>query len=442
MSDIIIKEHDFQEAKKGLQKFSRKKNSEISLESVKESGGFLWLGSHKVTGEELNDRLEIIQQHFIDLNKINIDVVKEFGQVYSALEALDKDYIPAILMGIKSAEKASDEAKANQVDINKTLENQKKIVATLKKFKEKLDTYEHLMDIDDLWADFVVAQKELNNANDIISEIQNIAINNKKAIGVLDTFKNKIEKYKHICDVDTLWDDVVTAKKSLDNVTTSVNSIISDVGINKKSISELFAFKEDIENNQYITGLEKLYEETKDIQNLLSSAVENIDSLITNLEKQSENISVLQSFKKGIDKITHIKDVDDIWNDMQSIEKKIQNINEDIKSMLKKITENQSAIKEIFEFKATLETYKHLRDIDDIWDDLRSAETKLDTANGKISSLETELSNTKETITELTQEYADKEVGFKKNLKMSYLIAGTSLAITIVEFILILTKVI
>ena len=61
MSDLVIKTHDFEVAKKGLKEFSQKKSEELELNTVRTDGGFLGLGDHKVTGSELNNRLSTIQ---------------------------------------------------------------------------------------------------------------------------------------------------------------------------------------------------------------------------------------------------------------------------------------------------------------------------------------------------------------------------------------------
>lgn len=105
MGELVIQTHSFELAKRGLKEFSQKAAEEIKIDSVDICGGFLGLGDHKVTGYEFNKRLGVIQQHLIDLNATNNRTIKEFGQVYSALEALDKDYIQAILVSIKATEK-------------------------------------------------------------------------------------------------------------------------------------------------------------------------------------------------------------------------------------------------------------------------------------------------------------------------------------------------
>lgn len=153
MNELVIKTHDFEQAKRGLKEFSQKNSDELNIDTVRTEGGFLGLGEHKVTGDELNSRLLTIQQHLIYLNTVNDQTIKEFGQVYSALEALDKDYIQAILISIKATETTSERIQTTQEQIKKIVDDQKKTLEVLKKFKQKLDGYAHLEDIDKIWSD-------------------------------------------------------------------------------------------------------------------------------------------------------------------------------------------------------------------------------------------------------------------------------------------------
>ena len=79
MTDIVIKRHSFDLAQKRLKEFSEKTEAQLEIDRVRTSGGFLGLGDHKVTGDELNKRLKTIQSHFITVNETNNNVIKEFG---------------------------------------------------------------------------------------------------------------------------------------------------------------------------------------------------------------------------------------------------------------------------------------------------------------------------------------------------------------------------
>ena len=127
MGELTIKEHDFKNAIRRIKEFSQSSEEEMSLPTVETDGGFLWLGDHKVTGEEFNDRLAIIQELFIEVNDGLIRTGREFGEVYNALQALDKDYIQAILISMKAIEKTSERIEKTQGDIKNIVKDQKTV---------------------------------------------------------------------------------------------------------------------------------------------------------------------------------------------------------------------------------------------------------------------------------------------------------------------------
>lgn len=198
MNELVIKTHDFEQAKRGLKEFSQKEADELELDTVKTDGGFLGLGNHKVTGYELNDRLSTIQQHLIDLNTTDNKIIKEFGQVYSALEALDKDYIQAILISIKATEKTSERIQVTQEQIKKIVDDQKKTLEVLKKFKQKLDGYAHLEDIDKIWADCQKWYNEITTLSNLIDNAMAISNANSQKVEYLENqlleLKNQSDK--------------------------------------------------------------------------------------------------------------------------------------------------------------------------------------------------------------------------------------------------------
>lgn len=164
MGGLTIQCHDFENAKKEIKNFSEQTITNFDLNRVKESKntlevfGDFCLGrgigvDHNVTGEELNALTSQIQTHLISINNTQIKLINEFGQVYLALEALDKDYIQAILISIKAIEETSQSNKNTQGQIKQIVEKQKKTLEELKKFKQRLDGYAHLKDIDNIWND-------------------------------------------------------------------------------------------------------------------------------------------------------------------------------------------------------------------------------------------------------------------------------------------------
>ena len=114
ITDLTIQTHDFEEAKNKIKAFAD--NAPTSPEFRKFStsdGPFGWF-DHRVTGTELNNFVKTLQEYLMSFNERDDEFVNEFRHVYEAFESLDRDYIQAILIAVKSAEKASQEAKDAQ----------------------------------------------------------------------------------------------------------------------------------------------------------------------------------------------------------------------------------------------------------------------------------------------------------------------------------------
>ena len=136
--ELVIKTHNFEDAKRRLKEVSEKKPEEFKIGLVKLKEKFWFLkevGEHKVTGKEFNDRIIAINQHLTNLHTKTYENNKEFGEVYNALEALDKDYIAVILTSINAIEEVS---KHMREEIDTIKEVQKKTLENFQKFKQEL----------------------------------------------------------------------------------------------------------------------------------------------------------------------------------------------------------------------------------------------------------------------------------------------------------------
>lgn len=269
MNELSIKTHDFELAKKRLKEFSQKKSYELDIDTVRTDGGFLGLGNHKVTGYELNERLSIIQKHLIDLNNTNNKTIKEFGQVYSALEALDKDYIQAILISIKATEKTSERIQTTQDQIKKIVDDQKKTLEVLKKFKQKLDSYNHLGDIDKIWIDcqkwyneiatlsnsidstMVITKANAQKAEDLekvldtsekkINDLSNQLNQQIEELEAIISFISELEQIVHLQDIDGMWDLIKLNSSQLSELEKQSDKTNRIVQTNKESTDAAIA---------------------------------------------------------------------------------------------------------------------------------------------------------------------------------------------------------
>ena len=166
--ELVIKTHNFEDAKRRLKEVSEKKPEEFKIGLVKLKEKFWFLeGDHKVTGKEFNERIIAIDQHLINLHTKTYENNKEFGEVYNALEALDKDYIAVILTSINAIEEVS---KHMREEIDTIKEVQKKTLENFQKFKQELK-----MDIDEISNESQMRHKEVSSLSKELKKTQIIS---------------------------------------------------------------------------------------------------------------------------------------------------------------------------------------------------------------------------------------------------------------------------
>lgn len=293
MGEIVIQKHSFDLAKKRLREFSEKTEAELEIDKVETDGGFLWLGDHKVTGEELNERLETIQKHLITANTTNNKVIKEFREVYNALDVLDKDYITSILANIKAIEKTSNDVRTQQ--------------ETLKQHNEKLETQQDELDMHQV-------------------EIEKSVTNISKIVTTLKIFKENLEEYKHLADIDKIWNDFIVIQNEFKAVSEDFTQIsqktTEDVTTLRKDFGDAEKFA--MESRKLITDLEQADGEMSD----------RIDS-------NAHDISVLMEYKNKLRGISHLDDVDSIWKDVEEHTSKITECQKEDENLFAVIQKNE-----------------------------------------------------------------------------------------------------
>ena len=138
--DLQISNHDFNAAKEQLKKFAEQDIKELKFDKVRtheDIFGLEW-AEHGVTGKELNSLIEKLQKYFSNVYDRDQNLIKEFGEVYKALEALDKDYIQAILTSVSAIKKTNEKILIEQERIDKSIDKQTATLVALKQFKEKV----------------------------------------------------------------------------------------------------------------------------------------------------------------------------------------------------------------------------------------------------------------------------------------------------------------
>lgn len=439
MGELVIQTHSFELAKRGLKEFSQKAAEEIKIDSVDICGGFLGLGDHKVTGYEFNKRLGVIQQHLIDLNTTNNRTIKEFGQVYSALEALDKDYIQAILVSIKATEKTSERIKATQDQIKVIVEDQKKTLEVLKKFKKKLDGYAHLGDIDRLWGDcqkwhaemaplgknvsaamstgdkntktIKETQKILDGATRRISQLSENLNAQIKRLETVTSFMNGLEKITHLKDIDDMWISLSNAHASLQDLCNELNSAKVVAAKHQEEIEKILAFVNMISHYEHLKDVDVIWDKVEQHSEELVDLTEQSNTTIAEVHTNQAAIAELVAYKQKLSAIVHLGDVDTVWDNVEVHGEKLDNLAKKSETTIEAVHRNQDAITKLAEYRKHLLSIAHLDEIDSVWDNVEAHSEKLseltEQSNNTLDAVESnqiaiaELANYKQKISSI-----------------------------------------
>lgn len=399
MNEIAIKKHSFELAKNRLKEFSEKTEAELKIDKVDTDGRILgFFSDHNVTGYELNERLETIQEHFIAVNTTNNKVIKEFQEVYNALDALDKDYITSIVANVKAIEKTSDDVRVQQ--------------ETLKRHNEELANQQSKLDAHQ-------EEIETNVAN--ISEI----------VTVLKVFKEKLEGYKHLTDIDKIWND---CKKNIEKISEDIQTQRSELDILATT------------SESHTESIASLSEKLADAEEYATDS----RNLITKLEDFRGKVSVLN----------HLMEVDEIWKQTEDHQIRINRAEQEGKvhgdklneleqadsKMCESITLNAHEISLLKKYKDKLSGISHLDDIDGMWNDIEEHTSKLIECEKRDAELIDTIQKNKEEVNEnIVEAVQAANVAIEtltKKVKYAYWIAGGSAGFAIVELILLLMKVI
>ena len=225
--EINISKHDFDEAKEHLKEFAEQSQDELYFDKVRTHDDFFGFefAEHGVTGNEFNTLVEQIQNYISKFYDNQQTFIEEFGQVYKALEALDKDYIQAILSSVAAIEHNNKKILKEQARIDKTIEKQKLTLEALKQFKEKFNEEKSKNSI-------VEHEERLSTLDDRI-------VNLEGAVSQLP-----LEPVSHTAEIEELRRELKESKEQIQLISNRLLTvfIISGVSIGMLIIALLFMF--------------------------------------------------------------------------------------------------------------------------------------------------------------------------------------------------------
>lgn len=389
-----IKKHSFEIAKKSLQKFAEEHHETTDLMTVPTDGGLFGWFDHKVTGDELNNLTSQIQDQLVRINKVHQGVLTELVQVYKALDALDKDYITAIVDSFKATEEANSKARKNRQDIEDSVANQEKMIEVLKIFKKKLEKLEHLTDVDKAWK--------------MLSEQQ-------EALLLLNHFKEGLSQIQHMDDVDTIWEHQNEVDEQISELKVNLAQMENTIKAEEESLTDLILFKERLERSRHLWDIDSLFDEMVGIRGDLSNEKKSLKTLSSDFETQRNRLDAAEGRieeQAGVLSLLSGK----VDENIIAVEASIEKVKETIIRV-----ENEAASQ-----KERMEAIK------------AEMEDRLGTLEQNAAKMIDQL---RDTLTHENESLAARYEDLKGKIKYAFLTSGIAVAIAAVHFVLSLTGV-
>lgn len=225
--EINLSHHDFDEAKEHLKEFAEQSQEELYFDKVRTHDDFFGFefAEHGVNGREFNTLVEQIQNYISKFYDNQQTLIEEFGQVYKALEALDKDYIQAILSSVAAIDHTNKKILKEQARIDKTIEKQAATLQVLKQFKEKFNENNH--------------KETIEEHENRISKLDDRIISLEDTVSVFP-----LEPVSNTSEIEELRKELKESKEQIKLISSRLLTvfIISGVSIGMLIITLLFMF--------------------------------------------------------------------------------------------------------------------------------------------------------------------------------------------------------
>jgi len=426
----IIKPHSFEEAKKHIKEFSDRTSPDLGLDKVSTSGGLFGWFDHNVTGEELNRVSGQIQDYLIKFNGLHSDFINEFGQVYKALESLDKEYIPAILSAVKGAELASDQAKSAQKDIRKIIDGQKKTIKILEDHKAKLDKLKHLTNIDEIWSTSRALLKDMDSFKGRADKLKKQLGKLEGNIKALQKFADEILDYEHLENIDEMWEKIVLFEDELSKNTNKIENLTSTTESYAHMLEDICNSISFIDEIEHLRDVDTIWSDVEKHNEDLSMLQQNSKDASEGIKDLKKKYTELVLFKEDLEQQSHLKEIDQIWDKVGSNKENVDKLNQESKEIEFTIRAHTQELEKLYQLEHTL-------DVDDLW--------SLSNENSKrITELKESVDGNSNSIDELENQLygitTDIEL-IKRKLKISLFLGGSAVVVCVVELVLHLAMV-
>ena len=171
--------------------------------------------------------------------------------------------------------------------------------------------------------------------------------------------------------------------------------VAKDLGVVSSLNTQTASIKNRVQNIEYEE------EQTKGEIKFLEERIRHIDIKINSISEAAE---LLQSIQPYLSSLSHIKDVDTIWNDVENQKTNLAGFHWQVDAFIERVNRTTECIHgdiaALQQYRSMLESFQHLGDIDTIWNDVESHKANLVDFHQQVDAFTERVNRTTERIHE------------------------------------------
>ena len=275
-------------------------------------------------------------------------------------------------------------------------------------------------------------EKDAQILQSILSDVDNQINGLQGALSAINQFQDTLNGLHHLFDIDALWNELqnhlASYKDFHDACIDYKNKAEANTSTINSSIKEISEFRSNLESQLHIYDIDVIWDDTHEHYNRYGEFCKSyeeykaqVDQFTKSLESQ---VFRLNGYREVLESYGHLKDVDEIWSDLQHQKSETESQKQSVNSLSdvfrRSVDELSDQIKSV---NSKVIQYSEENDstIANIRDEVKSLADKVNAINGRIDS-----------------EY----VKMSHRVRVNHIIATLSAVLVIILFVLYILKVI
>ena len=293
-----------------------------------------------------------------------------------------------------------------------------------------------------------------NKANSAQANIKRTIEALKTTVQILKDFKE--EATKKIATVSTLNKQITTinyqiqrveqtdgqTKRKLNSIDERIKAMELSISSVSKSADKLHSFLASL---THIKDVDKIWDDLNQSKEVVKGLIDTLTPFMSRVnESYKELKDSISQIKKRVDPLTHLPDVDAIWRDVEGHKTDLAGFHGQVDEFIGKVNQATERINNdivaLQQYRSVLESYQHLGDIDAIWGDVEGHKKDLAEFHRQVDNLISEVHiaqrEIKESIIKMEEKNTAAHSRYEKRIKIAYYVGGSAVGLSVINYIL------